>query len=117
MLKRYLRVAIAGLIVGSGLGFGYAAAHPGHVHESGVPDWVNPDGTISFEDLPARLPLLDCTGAVVGFRANPLHEATNAKWVPPMVPGAGCSAGTVSFEEITEVTPAEEVTPTEGVTP
>jgi hypothetical protein len=111
MLKRYLRVAIAGLVVGSGLGFGYAAAHPGHVHEPNVPDWVNSDGTIIFENLPARLPLLDCTGRVVGFRAHPLDEATDAKWVPPMVPGAECSAGTVSFEEITEATPTEGVTP------
>lgn len=96
-MKRYLRVAIAGLIVGSVMGLGFAAAHPGHLYGT-VPDWVNPNGTVRVEDLPASLPMLDCTGRVVGFRANPLHERTDMEWVPPMVSGAGCSAPTVTLE-------------------
>lgn len=100
MLKRRLVITLlAGFTLGTAIGVASAGS-------ADAPPWDNPDGTLDLSELPAFLPALDCTGAVVGQRANPLHPNNETPYTPPVPPGASCDP--IIDEGISYVPPPPE---------
>jgi hypothetical protein len=86
--RRFVVLAIAGLIVGGGLGITSAFAHSS-----------DGDATVlGGGRAPERIGLLDCTGAVVGYRTWVANEAVDVPpWRPPKPPGSNCPDLTVQL--------------------
>jgi hypothetical protein len=80
-------VVLAGGLLGIAVGWVHAATSEVETR----PPWANSDGTVNVADLPSSLPVLDCTGAVVGTVKTPFSDKAPA-YMPPVPKGADCDS-------------------------